>query len=62
MKQLIKYVDNLEKANKMIDSVSIPKKISNRYGKDIKDISTKLSCIVDLIDDEYHEEFYGKEN
>lgn len=61
IKQLIKYVDNLEKANKMIDKLSIPKEISNSYGKEIKDISSQLSSIIDLIDTEFYEEFYGEE-
>ena len=61
MKDIIKYVDNLEKANKMIDSLSIPKEILNSYGKEIKDITLRISSVIDLIDAEFHKEFYGEE-
>ena len=57
MKKLIKYVDTLEKANNMIDSVSIPEEIKNSYGKEIKDLSLQLSSIIDLIDTKFHKEF-----
>ena len=60
-KKLIKYVDTLEKANNMIDSLSIPKEIEEEHGKKIKDVSAELSFIIEDIDEEYHKEFYGKE-
>ena len=59
-KKLIKYVDTLEKANNMISELKCPKEL-NTYAKEIKDITSRLSCIVDLVDTKYHEEFYGKE-
>lgn len=60
-KKLIKYVDTLEKANNMIDSLSIPKEIEEEHGKKIKDVSAELSFIIEDIDKEYHKEFYGEE-
>ena len=59
-KKIIKYVDTLEKANNMISELECPKEL-NRYAKEIKDMTSRISCIVDLVDTEYHEEFYGKE-
>ena len=61
MEKLIKYVDTLEKANKMIDKLPIPKEIKEEHGKKIKDVSAKLSFIIEDIDEEYHKEFYGRE-
>tara|TARA_A100001391_G_C4855024_1_gene220836 strand:+ start:291 stop:479 length:189 start_codon:yes stop_codon:yes gene_type:complete len=61
MNKLIKYVDTLEKANKMIDSLSIPEEILNSYGKKINDVSAELSFIIEDIDKEHHKEFYGED-
>jgi hypothetical protein len=60
MKDIIKYVDNLEKANNMIDSLSIPKELEY-YAKEIKGITLRISSVIDLIDAEFHKEFYGEE-
>tara|TARA_Y100000004_G_scaffold150326_1_gene172574 strand:+ start:324 stop:524 length:201 start_codon:yes stop_codon:yes gene_type:complete len=60
-KKLIKYVDTLEKANKMIDKLPIPKEIWETHGKKIKDVRAELGFIIEDIDNEYHEAFYGKE-
>ena len=59
-KKLIKYVDTLDKAIDMIDSLSVPKEIKEKHGKKIKDVSAELSYIVEDIDKEYHKEFYGE--
>ena len=61
MDKLIKYVDTLEKASKMIDRLSIPEEILNSYGKEIKDLSLQLGSIIDLIDTEFSKEFYGED-
>ena len=61
MDKLIKYVDTLEKASKMIDSLSIPEEILNSYGKEIKDLSLQLGSIIDLFDTEFSKEFYGED-
>ena len=60
IKKLIDYVDNLEKAINKIGKLPIPKEIEQRHGKVIKDTTSQLSSVVDLIDEEYHEQFYGK--
>tara|TARA_B100000085_G_scaffold279807_1_gene303746 strand:- start:804 stop:1001 length:198 start_codon:yes stop_codon:yes gene_type:complete len=60
-KQLIKYVDTLDKAIDMIDSLSIPKEIKEEHGKKIKDVLAELSFIIEDIDNEYHKEFYGEQ-
>lgn len=57
-KKLIKYVDTLEKANNMISELECPKEL-NTYQKEIKDITGQLSSIIDLVDTEHHEIFYG---
>tara|TARA_R100000353_G_C6421381_1_gene173272 strand:+ start:226 stop:414 length:189 start_codon:yes stop_codon:yes gene_type:complete len=61
MEELIKYVDTLEKANKMIDKLPIPKEIKEEHGKKIKDVSAELSFIIENIDEKYRKEFYGEE-
>tara|TARA_Y100000361_G_scaffold115597_1_gene106336 strand:- start:285 stop:479 length:195 start_codon:yes stop_codon:yes gene_type:complete len=61
IKELIKYVDALEKANRKISSLSIPKEIKEEHGKKIEDVSAELSFIIEDIDEEYHKEFYGEE-
>lgn len=61
IKKLVDYVDNLEKAINKITKLEIPEEIKQRHGKVIKDTTSQLSSVVDLIDEEYHEQFYGKE-
>ena len=61
IKELIKYVDALEKANRKISSLSIPKEIEEEHGKKINDVSAELSFIIEDIDEEYRKEFYGIE-
>ena len=61
MEKLIKYVDALEKANKKIQSLSIPEEIMEEHGKKINDVSAELSFIIEDIDNEYRKEFYGEE-
>lgn len=60
IKKIIEYVDNLEKASKKIDKLPIPKEIWEQHGKKIKDMSAQLSFIIEDIDNEYYEQFYGK--
>ena len=60
-KKLIKYVDTLEKANKKISDLEVPKEMEY-YAKEIKDMTLRLSCIIDTVDEEYHKEFYGKKS
>jgi len=60
MEKVIKYVDTLEKSYKMISELECPKEL-NDYANEIKDITSQISCIVDLIDAEFHKEFYGEE-
>ena len=61
-KKLIKYVDTLDKAVDMIDSLSIPIEIKVAHGKKIKDVLAELSFIIEDIDKEYRKEFYGEED
>ena len=60
IKKIIKYVDNLEKASKKMDKLPMPKEIWETHGKKIKNVSAELSFIIEDIDNEYHEQFYGK--
>ena len=60
IKKLVDYVDNLEKAINKITKLQVPEEIEQRHGKVIKDTTSQLSSVVDLIDEEYHEQFYGK--
>tara|TARA_R100001510_G_C7547084_1_gene132312 strand:+ start:326 stop:511 length:186 start_codon:yes stop_codon:yes gene_type:complete len=60
MKKLINYIDTLEKANRMISDLEIPKEMEY-YAKEIKDMTLNLACIIDTVDEEYRKEFYGIE-
>ena len=60
MDKLINYIDTLEKANKMISDLEIPEEIDN-YAKEIKDMTLRIGCIIDIVDEEYQKEFYGIE-
>ena len=60
MEKLINYIDTLEKANKMISDLDIPEEI-DYYAKEIKDMTLRIGCIIDIVDEEYQKEFYGIE-
>lgn len=57
-KKLIKYVEGLEKAYKLIDAKS---DLSGDLKYKLKKVKEELGFIIEDIDEEYHEEFYGEE-
>ena len=60
MKKLINYLEGLEKAYALIDSNSSLSELEDFENK-IKKVRDELGFIIEDIDNEYHEEFYGKE-
>ena len=58
MNKLINYVNGLEKAYALIDSDS---DLSEDLKYKLKKVSDELGFIIEDIDNEYHKEFYGKE-
>ena len=58
IKELIRYVNGLEKAYKLInDGVEIDADIRNK----LNNVCTELGFIIEDIDNQYHKEFYGEE-
>ena len=58
MEKLINYVEGLEKAYALIDDNS---DLSEDLKYKLKKVQEELGFIIEEIDEEYHEEFYGKE-
>ena len=58
MNKLINYVNGLEKAYALIDSDS---DLSEDLKYKLKKVQEELGFIIEDIDNEYHKEFYGKE-
>tara|TARA_B100000508_G_scaffold139937_1_gene139409 strand:+ start:1194 stop:1373 length:180 start_codon:yes stop_codon:yes gene_type:complete len=58
MEKLINYVEGLEKAYALIDDNS---DLSEDLKYKLKKVQEELGFIIEDIDEEYHEEFYGKE-
>jgi len=58
MEKLINYVEGLEKAYALIDANS---DLSEDLKYKLKKVNEELGFIIEDIDNEYHEEFYGKE-
>tara|TARA_R100000231_G_scaffold65344_1_gene52595 strand:- start:92 stop:271 length:180 start_codon:yes stop_codon:yes gene_type:complete len=58
MDKLINYVEGLEKAYALIDDNS---DLSEDLKYKLKKVQEELGFIIEDIDNEYHEEFYGKE-
>ena len=58
MNKLINYVEGLEKAYALIDDNS---DLSEDLKYKLKKVQEELGFIIEDIDEEYHEEFYGKE-
>jgi len=58
MKKLIKYVEGLEKAYKLIDSKN---DLSEDLKHKLKKVRDELGFIIEDIDEEYCKEFYGEE-
>ena len=56
-KKLIKYVEGLEKAYKLIDAKSA---LSEDLKYKLKKVKEELGFIIEDIDEEYHKEFYGE--
>ena len=57
IKKLIEYVEGLEKAYKLIDSKN---DLSEDLKHKLKKVRDELGFIIEDIDDEYHEQFYGE--
>ena len=58
MKEIIKYVEGLEKAYALIDSDN---GLSEDLRYKLKKVRDELGFIIEDIDEEYHKEFYGEE-
>ena len=58
MDKLINYVEGLEKAYALIDANS---DLSEDLKYKLKKVNEELGFIIEDIDNEYHKEFYGKE-
>jgi len=58
IKKLIKYVEGLEKAYKLIDAKA---DLSEELKYKLKKVRDELGFIIEDIDEEYHEEFYGED-
>tara|TARA_Y100000052_G_C2944819_1_gene83088 strand:- start:305 stop:484 length:180 start_codon:yes stop_codon:yes gene_type:complete len=58
MEKLINYVEGLEKAYALIDANS---DLSEDLKYKLKKVNEELGFIIEDIDNEYHEEFYGEE-
>ena len=58
MEKLINYVEGLEKAYALIDANS---DLSEDLKYKLKKVNEELGFIIEDIDNEYHEEFYGQE-
>ena len=58
MEKLINYVEGLEKAYALIDDNS---DLSEDLKYKLKKVQEELGFIIEDIDNEYHEEFYGEE-
>ena len=59
-KELIRYVNDLEKASKLIndgEKLELDADIKNK----LNNVCTELGFIIEDIDKEYHKEFYGEE-
>ncbi len=57
-KKLIKFIKGLEKAYALIDSDN---DLSEDLRYKLKKVRDELGFIIEDIDEEYYEEFYGKE-
>ena len=58
MEKLINYVEDLEKAYKLIDAKS---DLSEDLKYKLKKVRDELGFIIEDIDEEYRKEFYGEE-
>ena len=58
MDKLINYVEGLEKAYALIDANS---DLTEDLKYKLKKVNEELGFIIEDIDNEYHKEFYGKE-
>lgn len=60
IKELIRYVNDLEKAYKLINDGMILELDSDIQHK-LNNVCGELGFIIQDIDEEYHKEFYGEE-
>ncbi len=60
IKELIRYVNDLEKAYKLINDGVIFELDADIKNK-LNNVCAELGFIIEDIDEEYHKEFYGEE-
>ena len=60
IKELIEYVNGLEKAYKLINDGVVTELDADTKDK-LNDVCTELQFIIEDIDEEYRKEFYGED-